>query len=237
MLINNIYISTRDNPHPIYNVWRSMKKRCSLPSRRDYKDYGGRGIQVCERWMSSRNFIKDMLSTWKPGLTIERIDNNKGYYPENCRWATQKEQANNRRNNRYLTLNGETKTLFDWSKELNIPISTLFNRLDRGWSDEDTLTKSRKVKTLTYNGVTKTISQWIKDLGISKTTLYHRLERGWSVEDSLADIRKAKTLTYNNITKSLIQWAKDMNISYHVLYSRINTCNWSVEKSLTTPVR
>lgn len=123
------------NPETIktYQAWRHMRERCEKPKHKSFPDYGGRGISVCERWQDFSNFYSDM-GDLPFGMTIERIDNNKGYSPENCRWATQKEQANNRRNNRLISLDGITKTLSQWSEFVEISYDTLSLRMARGWT-------------------------------------------------------------------------------------------------------
>ena len=120
--------------HPIYTSWGHMKTRCYNLKSPKYSRYGGRGIRVCKRWHKFDNFYLDMVEKWRPGLQIDRIDNNKGYYPSNCRWATTVQQQNNRGNNHRIKFKGKTMTLAQWSKKLNIPKSTLFNRLNVGLS-------------------------------------------------------------------------------------------------------
>jgi len=115
-----------------YKAWSSMRQRCGNKSNHAYADYGGRGIAVCPEWLNSfPRFLEDMGI--KPdGMSLDRIDNNKGYSPSNCRWATHTEQMRNRRNNRPLTIGGETKLLCEWEAETGISHATIQNRIKRG---------------------------------------------------------------------------------------------------------
>lgn len=114
-----------------YFAWRSMRSRCMNPKHPAWKHYGGRGIVVCDAWANSFDqFLNDMGEV-PDGFSLDRIDNEKGYSPENCRWATDKEQLNNRRNNRWIEKNGEKKTLSQWAETYGIPMNTLAKRLER----------------------------------------------------------------------------------------------------------
>jgi hypothetical protein len=125
-----------------YHVWRSMKERCSNPNNKQYSRYGGRGIKICKRWFNSfAFFIKDMGDKPSPGMTIERINNNGGYNPKNCKWATWSEQQNNKSTTRFLVLNGRKETIKQWSEITRIPYQAIVTRLYRGWSEERTLTQ------------------------------------------------------------------------------------------------
>jgi hypothetical protein len=122
------------------NSWRGMMERCTNSNNIGYENYGARGITVCERWHKFENFLEDM-GRRPDGLTLERIDNSKGYSPDNCRWATRKEQNNNRRDNRILTYNGISLTIPQWAEKLGVSKSALYNRVySLGWSIERTLT-------------------------------------------------------------------------------------------------
>ena len=142
-------VQTEKNTSPVkhgmcrtdaYKAWTAMKKRCNNPRNADYPYYGGRGISYCARWESFGVFYADMGDR-PDGMTLDRIDPTKGYNPENCRWATRKEQSCNKRNNVILTLNGVSKTLPEWAEELGIHIKTLRNRIkESGWSQEQALT-------------------------------------------------------------------------------------------------
>lgn len=130
---------------PEWFIWRSMRNRCSNPKHPSYKNYGGRGITVCDRWEESFiNFYEDMGARPSKDHSLDRINNNLGYNKENCRWATDKEQRRNTRRNIFLTLDGKTMCLEDWAKQLKIKPDTLKKRIDSGWSDERVLTTLKR---------------------------------------------------------------------------------------------
>ena len=122
---------------PIYRTWQSIIARCDRPSHKSYKDYGGRGITVCDSWRKFANFYADMGDR-PAGTTIERIDNSKGYEPGNCEWQDAQHQARNRRNGRYLTAFGETKLLVEWEEDERCKVwrDTLCWRIAKGWDIE-----------------------------------------------------------------------------------------------------
>lgn len=116
-----------------YNSWRSMKKRCYLKQHKSYKYYGGRGIIVCDRWLNSfENFLQDMGIKPKGKYSLDRIDNNGNYCPENCRWATPLEQGRNQRTNVNVTYQGETKCIAEWSETKGMPYGKLHYRIKSG---------------------------------------------------------------------------------------------------------
>lgn len=122
------------NKSPEYRSWVAMINRTSSKSNKCYQNYGGRGITVCDRWLDVRNFVEDMGLKPSDKHTIDRIDVNGNYCPENCRWATQKEQAVNKTTNRRLTYNGITKTMGEWENDLGFKVGTIKGRLRIGWS-------------------------------------------------------------------------------------------------------
>lgn len=137
---------------PLYVAWKNMKLRCLNHSFSGWKDYGGRGIKVCERWLNSfENFAFDMGEHPGKGYSLERIDNNGNYTPENCKWATRTEQGRNRRANTLLTYQGETLPISAWAERIGVKENTIFSRLRYGWSIEETLSKpARSHKEYSY---------------------------------------------------------------------------------------
>lgn len=128
----------------IYNSWKGIKSRCLDKSNKHYKNYGGRGIIIHKEWeddpVGFADYIKKELGERPPKHTLDRINNEKGYEPGNLRWATSRQQNNNTRKNRHLTLNGETLTVAQWSRKLKVSKNTITKRLRLGWSTERTLT-------------------------------------------------------------------------------------------------
>ena len=126
----------------LYEVWKTMKQRCYNPNNKSYKNYGGRGISICDEWKN--NFMSfynwSIENNYKEGLSIDRINVNGNYEPSNCRWTTRVVQQNNTRVNKYFTINNETKTLADWCRIYNVNYTTTYTRLEKGLSIIDALT-------------------------------------------------------------------------------------------------
>jgi len=170
--------------------YTSMKNRCYSQKDKYFYAYGGRGIKVCERWKNSfDNFYSDMGP--RPDETsLDRIDNDGDYCPENCRWATPVEQANNRRSNRYVIFQGKTQTISQWSRELGIGKSVIKDRLNKGMSDEEALTFPLQgncieslTKLWTFEDESKTIKQWSQELQTSSSRLRDGLNLGKSFNE------------------------------------------------------
>lgn len=129
-----------------YRCWKIMKTRCLNKNFHKYPIYGGCGIRVCDRWINSfENFLEDMGLCPKSCASIERMDNSKGYFPGNCKWATAKEQANNMRTNLIVTFRGKTQTLKQWCEELEQNYDAMRSRIFRkGWPVERAFTEPIK---------------------------------------------------------------------------------------------
>lgn len=122
---------------PVYHVWQCMVQRCTNKNEKYYKDYGGRGIKVCDKWLKFENFLEDMGLPPTNKHQIDRIDNNKGYYKENCHWVLSKENMRNRRNTIFITVNNIKKTLGECSEQYDIPYRILYSRIiEAGWQPD-----------------------------------------------------------------------------------------------------
>lgn len=136
---------------PAYRSWKDMRQRCGNPNNTDWRDYGERGIKVCDRWNDFAAFLEDMGE--RPiGHSIDRIDVNLGYSKENCRWAPDKVQANNKRSNRLIEFKGKVATLQQWADETGILRETIAARINAGWEIGDALSRGAKPSRLVFGG-------------------------------------------------------------------------------------
>ena len=127
----------------IYTIWSLMKRRCINPLSKEFPFYGGRDIAICKEWLDFANFLEWANNNgYSDELTIDRIDNDGDYCPENCRWVTRKEQSYNKRNNRFITFNGETKTITQWASDNGLTYNLVKNRIDKlGWPFEKAISE------------------------------------------------------------------------------------------------
>lgn len=147
--INNLRpnaIKHGDSKTRLYNIWRDMKLRCYNEKQTGYKNYGARGIKLCDEWLndfiSFKNWAID--AGYQNDLTLDRLDNDGDYEPSNCKWSTPKEQSNHKRNNRCLEYRGEKHTIAEWSNLTGIAYHLIWNRLKNGWSVEDIFERNGK---------------------------------------------------------------------------------------------
>lgn len=125
----------------LYSIWRNMLNRCYYKRHKQYSDYGGRGITVCDRWKTNfATFAIDMGSPPSSRHTIERKDNMTGYCPSNCEWATRTAQGRNKRTNRLIEFNGKTQCISAWAEQIGLPVHTIHSRLRYGWDIARALT-------------------------------------------------------------------------------------------------
>lgn len=186
--------------HPVYSIWSGMKTRCENPKSMGYKDYGGRGIKICEEWLDFRNFVGWAEDTgFEPGkdLSIERIDVNGDYCPENCIWIERKYQARNCRNTIRLSIGGESKPLVEWSELYGIDYKTVSGRYKSGKRKlEDLFYKgnlqNRNAQRIDIFGEKLTFSEAGEKYGVRKETIWARYKRG--IRDEKLLISKDKVL-------------------------------------------
>lgn len=137
--------ASRGGKTPTYKVWMSMIRRCTMPSQDSYKLYGGRGIKVCDRWLNSYAAFLEDMGERPDGASLDRINSNGHYEPDNCRWASMKEQQRNRRGNRILTYQGQSKTVAEWAEITGVHSATIRSRIDMyGWSVEQALSTPKR---------------------------------------------------------------------------------------------
>lgn len=186
--------TTKTSQSPTYTTYQNMLARCYRRTSPRFSAYGGRGITVCDRWRESfKNFLADMGER-PSGTTIDRIDGASGYAPENCRWATIKEQQANLSSNVNIEFCGKVQNINAWARELGLDASNLAWRIRNGWPVEKALTTPAKhgnrvstngMRLIAYNGETKSVSAWAREYGLSISLLRLRLEKGMDIETAL----------------------------------------------------
>lgn len=191
----------------IYRIHTLMKRRCYSKKDQDYKDYGGRGIKICDEWLDKENGFMNfhdwaMENGYSDDLSIDRIDVNGNYEPNNCKWATDEAQANNKRNNHYVEINGVVKTITQWAKENNLAAYTIRRRIEKGISGEELLMPVDKIGTAEYASNNKGVTwhskskKWQVRLTINKKRTYI----GMYDEEEDAIKAKYRYLHTNNLT-------------------------------------
>lgn len=180
-----------------------MRQRCHNPNNEHYSQYGGRGITVCDKWERYETFLLDMGDP-PPGYSIERVDVNKNYCPENCKWASDLEQQANRRNNIKVNFQNKTQTISEWARELGICPATIGYRLKQGYSVAEALNPSNCARTAqnnknraqlyTFKGKSLSVSEWAKKFNLSKNTLWNRVKQGWDFRDAIEVAPGAKRI-------------------------------------------
>jgi len=244
--------------HPLFLVYTEMKRRCFYEKHKSYHNYGGRGILMYEEWVSCFKTFYDWACSngYEQGLSIDRIDNDKGYFPENCRWVEIDIQSRNKRTTRNYTAFGETKCLFDWGADSRcvVGVWALRARVDRDAYEgnfEKCLTTPEDRKKASSNskaairitawGETKCMSDWYKDkrCEVGLDALRERIGKGWSGEEAMtkpARTERAVIIEAFGEIKSMADWLRDDRciVKVDALRLRISK-GWNKEDAITTP--
>lgn len=178
---------------PEHRAWSSMKYRCTNPNAHNWADYGGRGIEVCDRWMASfESFYADM-GPRPDGCSLDRIDNSKGYYPDNCRWANDKQQAHNRRGSRIVEYDGELVAVAELERRFGLNKGVILARLKMGWDIERAVSEpalDKKPSHMVF-GESLTTKDIVDKYGVSRQMFNYRLRDGWTAEQIVSHYTRA----------------------------------------------
>jgi hypothetical protein len=185
--------------HPLYKKWQDMKSRCYNKNNKRYYNYGGRGISICEKWHDFENFYNwAMKHGYKKGLTIERKDVDGNYCPNNCTFIPFADQIKTRKYNRYVTIDGVTKTVADWSRETGINYMTLITRItESGYTGKDIIKPKEEKRDLKnakieIGGQIKTLYEWSEFCGINYKTICSRYSKGEKGKSLIRKVQERK---------------------------------------------
>lgn len=190
-----IHTKHGDSHKRLYKIYRGMLSRCYNTNQETYRRYWGRGIVVCDEWHDYDVFREWALSHgYNDDLTIDRIDNSKGYSPDNCRWIPSSQQAANQTTNKIITIDGVSHIMSEWCRVYGINPGTVWHRIDDGWDPVKAITTPLISKThmITYNGKTQSIRDWSEETGIPLNTLRLRFHSKWPVEKMLTQPHQVK---------------------------------------------
>jgi len=242
----------------LYQTWKGMRARIHKESNPGYKNYGGRGIKICDEWNKSFiAFRKWALSHgYADNLTIERINVNGDYCPENCTWIEKSDQSANMRTTIYITAWNERKALRNWLKDPRCKVShaTLFYRIKQGFNPEEAIStpaeqRKEKPEDGLYEafGEKKRIVDWVEDprCSVSYRTLLGRIFIGWDIERSILE---RKVDQKKEFSKKLVAWNEEKTLNEWIEDHRCNNKNkaeimrrikkgWTPERSISTPIR
>jgi hypothetical protein len=196
--------------HPLYNIWIGMIDRCRNPNNISYKRYGDRGIQVCDRWMNSiESFAEDMGPRPSAVHSIDRLDNDGPYSPENCEWRTSAEQNRNQCSNVWFEHEGRKMVISDWAKELGVERKTLIHRLKIGVpvaiafsAEARNLPGQRRFEIVEIDGESLNVRDWCERYGITTFLYYRRIKQGWDSKRAiLTPPRRVRKLAKNQYSE------------------------------------
>ena len=216
-------------------IYINMVQRCYNSNNTTYKYYGNRGIIVCNEWLNDRyKFFQWALDNgYEENLTIDRKDVDGNYEPSNCRWATMKEQANNKTSNHFLEIDGETKTITQWSEENNLSPSTFVKRFST--SPDNIYQNQRYSIFVEINGEIKNLKQLANESGLPYYLLLQRYKAGWNVDHLLDDlVNKTKQVEINGEVHTIREWAEMYGLSKQLIVNRMRR-GWEGE-DLIKPV-
>jgi len=200
----------------------NMKKRCYDQNTEYYKYYGGKGIIVCDEWLNDRKKFYEwaLENGYEEHLTIDRKDPNGNYEPNNCRWATIKEQANNKTNTIYIEYNEEIKPLSQWSEETEINRSTIKDRFEKG---KDILEDYSLIK-ININGEIKSLNKLSEESGILYDTIIQRYHAGWEHDQLINDLltNETKLITIGDRIHTVTEWAEISGLTREIILMRIS---------------